>query len=254
MEGEIGEKRVLVTGSSSGIGRAIARQFGTEGARVAVTYHSDEEGAENTAGDIVELGGTAVTVRYDLADGESIERAVHSVAEEWRGVDVLVNNAVVWARTPPADAPAFEDLEPSEWRKLVRGNLEGAFLTTQRVVPFMRENGWGRIVNISSNLAEDGLPGSAPYAAAKAGLIGLTNALAVELGPHGILTNVVLPGMTLTERGQETIPSHVRDTVAAETPTNELTRPEDIATLVTYLGSERNGHVNGESIRVTGGL
>lgn len=118
----------------------------------------------------------------------------------------------------------------------------------------MRDEGWGRIVNISSTLAEDGLAGSAPYVSAKAGMIGLTNALAVELGPHGILTNVVLPGMTLIERGQETIPSHIRDGVAAETPTGRLRRPEDVATTVAYLGSERNGHVNGESVRVTGGL
>lgn len=254
METDLAERVVLVTGSSSGIGRAIAHGFGAEGARVAVTYHSDERGAANTAAEISELGGDARTVQYDLLDDASIGAAIRSVVDEWGRIDVLVNNAVVWARTSPGDAPAFEDVAPADWRRLVRGNLEGAFLATQRVVPHMRENGWGRLVFVSSNLVRDGLPGSAPYAAAKAGLHGLSNTLAAELAPEGILTNVVLPGMTLTERGRTAIPPEVREAVAAETPTGRLTTPADVANLVVFLGSDRNGHVNGEAIPVTGGI
>lgn len=254
MKIELNEKVVIVTGSSSGIGRAIARQFGSEGARVVVTYHSDKKGAGETATGITELGGEAMTVRYDLTDDESIEAALEHVGTEWGGVDILVNNAVVWAQTPPGEAPRFEHLDPVDWRHLIRGNLEGVFLTTQRVVPYMKARGGGRIVNISSTIAQDGLPGSAPYASAKAGILGLTTTLAAELGPDGILTNAVLPGITLTERGQAAIPSSVQESVAAETPTNRLTSPEEVADLVVFLASERNGHINGESIRVTGGL
>lgn len=246
-------KAVIVTGSSSGIGRATALRFGSEGASVAVTYHTDEAGAERTAAEVVDRGGDAMTARFDLLDDASVASMVRDVVSRWDGVDVLVNNAVVWSQSTRDGATAFEDLPPADWRRLIRGNLEGSFLTTQHVVPSMKERGWGRIVNVSSSLAADGLPGSAHYVSAKAGLHGLTRTLAVELATYGILTNTVLPGMTLTERGQRMIPTRVQAAVASETPTNRLTTPEEVADLTVFLGSGRNGHVNGEAIRVTGG-
>jgi NAD(P)-dependent dehydrogenase (short-subunit alcohol dehydrogenase family) len=150
--------------------------------------------------------------------------------------------------------PHFEQVPPEQWRAMIRTSLEGAYLTIQAVVPAMRVQGWGRIVNISSSLAEDGLPGAGAYAAAKAGLHGLTRSLARELGPVGILTNVVMPGMTLTEQARRELPPAILDQVARETPTGCLTTPDEMAALVVFLGSATNGHINGEIIRVTGGL
>lgn len=244
----------LVTGSSSGIGRATAMAFGEEGARVAVTYRSNRQGAEATAARVERAGGKALVVPYDLNDSDSIRTAVRSVARRWGTIHVLVNNAVQWGGgAGPDGSVAFEDVPADAWRPMLRSTLEGVYHTIQAVVPWMRGAAWGRIVNVSSTVAEDGLPGSGAYAAAKSGLHGLTNVLAVELGPDGILTNVVMPGLTRTERAVEVIPASVRERVAGATPTRRLTTPQEVARLVVFLGSRANGHVNGEALRITGG-
>ena len=248
-------KIVFVTGGSSGIGRATAVAFGREGARVALSYRNDRAGAAETAGMVGEAGGEALTVRYDLADESSIRRAVEEVVERWGALHVLVNNAVRWpGRGGSGGVTLFEEVPPERWQEDTRTLLEGAYLTIQAVLPLMRAAGWGRIVNVSSSLAEDGMAGGAPYTAAKAGLHGLTRTLAKELAPAGILANVVMPGLTLTERARRAIPGEVLDGEAARTPTGRLTAPEEVAALVVFLGSAANGHVNGENIRVTGGL
>lgn len=246
---------VFVTGGSSGIGRTTAEAFGREGARVAVSYRSNRAGAEETAGLVAEAGGESMVVPYDLADDASIGSAIEEIVGRWGTVDVLVNNAVQWSsRGAPAGNPYFEQVPPGQWREMIRTSLEGTYLTIQAVLPSMRQGAWGRIVNVSSSLAEDGLQGAGSYAAAKAGLHGLSRTLARELAPAGILTNVVMPGMTLTERAHRTLPQNIREQVASQTPTGRLTTPEDVAAAVVFLGSAANGHINGEIIRVTGGL
>lgn len=246
---------VFVTGSSSGIGRTTAEAFGREGARVAVSYRSDQAGAEETAGLVAEAGGEGLVVPYDLADDASIGSAVEEIVDRWGTIDVLMNNAVQWSsRGAPAGNPSFEQVPPGQWREMIRTSLEVAYLTIQAVLPQMRRGTWGRIVNVSSSLAEDGLQGAGSYAAAKAGLHGLTRTLARELAPAGILTNVVMPGMTLTQRAHRTLPRNIREQVANQTPSGRLTTPEDVAATMVFLGSAANGHVNGEIIRVTGGL
>lgn len=249
------DKVVFVTGGSSGIGRATAVAFGREGARVALSYLNDRAGAEETAGMVGEAGGEALVVRYDLADERSIRGAVEEIVGRWGALHVLVNNAVRWpGRGGAGRRTLFEEVQPERWQEDTRTLLEGAYLTIQAVLPHMRVAGWGRIVNVSSTLAEDGMPGGAPYTAAKAGLHGLTRTLAKELAPAGIVANVVMPGLTLTERAKRAIPGEVLDGEAARTPTGRLTAPEEVAALVAFLGSAANGHVNGENIRVAGGL
>lgn len=246
---------VFVTGGSSGIGRTTAKAFGREGARVAVSYRSNRAGAEETARLVAGAGGESMVVPYDLADDASIGSAIEEIVGRWGSVDVLVNNAVQWSsRGAPAGNPYFEQVPPGQWREMIRTSLEGVYLTIQAVLPSMRQGSWGRIVNVSSSLAEDGLQGAGSYAAAKAGLHGLSRTLARELAPAGILTNVVMPGMTLTQRAHRILPRHIRKQVANQTPTGRLTTPEDVAATVVFLGSGANGHVNGEIIRVTGGI
>lgn len=249
------DKVVFVTGGSSGIGRAAATAFGREGARVALSYRNNREGAEETAGMVSEAGGEVLMVPYDLADEQSIRKAVREIVGRWGAVHVLVNNAVRWpGRGETSEGAVFEEVPPERWREDMRTLLEGTYLAIQAVLPYMRTAGWGRIVNVSSSLAEDGMPGGAPYTAAKAGLHGLTRTLAKELAPAGILVNVVMPGLTLTERAKRVIPGEILDGEATRTPTGRLTAPEDVAALAVFLGSAANGHVNGEALRVTGGL
>jgi NAD(P)-dependent dehydrogenase (short-subunit alcohol dehydrogenase family) len=246
---------VFVTGSSSGIGRASAIAFGREGAKVVVSYQNNRRGAEETAVMVSEEGGEPLVVPYDLADDDSIRSAVETIIEHWGAVHVLVNNAVQRdSMGSPREGLPFEREPQKQWRSMIRGSLEGPYLTIQTVLPSMRSERWGRIVNISSGLAERGRPGVGAYAAAKAGLHGLSRTLARELAADGILTNVVMPGITLTEMAAKNIPSEIMEQVAAQTPTGRLSVPEDVASLIVYLCSGANGHINGEIIRVTGGL
>lgn len=253
MELGLANRVVLVTGSSSGIGRATALAFGREGACVGITYRSQRKQAEETARRVIEAGGQAVVVPYDLASEETMAQAVETIGQQWGRIDILVNNAVQWGSLEDM-GKHFEEVPVSSWKPTLDLQLSGVYHTLQHVVPLMRAQGWGRIVNVSSNVAEDGIPGTGAYAAAKAGLHGLTRVLARELGPVGILSNVVLPGFTLTERNQDQFSREIQAAVAQQTPTGRLTRPEDVAALIVFLGSAANGHVNGEAIRCTGGL
>lgn len=253
MELGLAQRVVLVTGSSSGIGRATALAFGQEGARVGITYRSQRQQAEETARQVIKAGGQAIVVPYDLAREETIKEAVETVGQQWGHIDVLVNNAVQWGSLEDMNK-RFEEVPMSRWKPTLDLQLSGVYYTLQQVIPLMRSQGWGRIVNVSSNVAEDGIPGAGAYAAAKAGLHGLTRVLARELGPAGILSNVVMPGFTLTERNLDQFPQAMQAAVAQQTPTGRLTRPEDVAALIVFLGSATNGHVNGEMIRCTGGI
>jgi NAD(P)-dependent dehydrogenase (short-subunit alcohol dehydrogenase family) len=241
---------VLVTGSSSGIGRAAAVAFAAEGARVAITYQANRQGAEDTARQVQAAGGQALVARYDLADPGSIRACVAAIQQTWGTLAVLVNNAVSKPSGPTGKL--FEDVPLADWQAMLRSSLEGVALTVQCVLPLMRAGGWGRIVMVSSD-AVDGWPGLGPYATAKAGLHGLSRTLATELGPADILSNVVMPGFVLTEKNQQRVPPQHQEQVKQFTPTRRLTTPEDIASAIVYLGSRANRQITGEVLRVTGG-
>ena len=245
------DKTVLVTGSSSGIGRATAIAFGAEGAHVAVTYHKNQQGAEDTAQQVTEAGGKAVVVHYDLADRDSIRNTMERIQKEWDCLQVVVNNAVQNEHLAPSRRN-FED-EPIElWESMLRSSLEGTAYTIQCALPLMRKSGWGRIISVSSD-AVDGWPGLGAYATAKAGLEGLTRTLMVELGPANILSNVVMPGFVFTESNQKNVPAEYQAQIKQHTPTRQLVTPEDLANVIVFLGSQANRQITGEVIRVTGG-
>jgi 3-oxoacyl-[acyl-carrier protein] reductase len=251
MDLRLKDRIVLVTGSSSGIGKAAAIAFGREGARVAVTYHGNLQGAEETAVKVREAGGKALVVRYDLADPESIRSCIQSIEKEWAGLNVLVNNAAPMEVSGPT-GQLFEEVPLQNWERMLRSTLEGVALTIQCALPLLRKSGWGRIVSISSD-ATDGWPGLGPYATAKAGLHGLTRTLAVELGPAGILSNVVMPGAVMTERTSQHISPDQRQQIEAHLPTRHVITPEDVAALIVFLGSPVNQQITGEIVRITGG-
>jgi len=242
---------VLITGGSSGIGKAAAIGFGQEGARVAVTYLKNREGAKTTVQAVRAAGGEAMELPYDLADGDSIEACLNSIGKEWGGLNVLVNNAAPLDIAGPT-GQKFEEVPLGRWQTMLRDQLEGVVLTIQKALPLMRKSGWGRIVNVSSD-AVDGWPGLGPYATAKSGLNGLTRVLAKELGQSGILTNVVMPGSVMTEQNESHISAEQKEQIRMHLATRRLTTPEDVARLILFLGSPVNTSITGETVRITGG-
>jgi 3-oxoacyl-[acyl-carrier protein] reductase len=256
MDYGLADRVVFITGGSSGIGQAAAVAFGREHARVAITYRTNRQGAAATGAAVVEAGGRATTVRLDLADQDSIRSAVETVTADWGGIDVLVSNAAETSRHADAfnpAGPAFADIAPEHWRPQLLTGLEGTFHTLQAALPAMRGRGWGRIVFVSSAAAEHGGPREQAYAAAKAALGGLTGSLAREYGPDGILVNIVMPAMTATDRILRTVPEPVQQMIAGHVATRRLSTPEDVAAAITFLCSNANGNITGETLRVTGG-
>jgi 3-oxoacyl-[acyl-carrier protein] reductase len=242
------QRVVLVTGASSGIGRAIAVTFAREGARVGITYRSNKTAAQETVRRIQDAGVEGFAVPMDLTEPAEIERAVAQVMKHWGHIDVLIGNAVRWAAVWGAQ---IQQIDVGDLTAILRGNFEGTFHLLRAVLPSMVERKWGRIVLISSGLAEHGMPpnGSPIYGSAKAGLHGLARNLAWELGPAGIFINVVAAGFTMTERNLERFPQSMRDEAAASTPTRRLSLPGDVAPMVVFLGSAANTNISGEVVR-----
>ena len=244
---------VVVTGGSSGIGRAAAERFAQEGANVVITYRSDRQKAEAVAATIRSTGREVIVGQLDLANRDSIQKVIDSALSRWDRIDVLVNNAVNWVPVADARTVPFELFPPNEWEPLMRSNIEGPVSAIQAVLPAMRRTRWGRIVNVSSVAAVDGMPKYSWYAAAKAALHGLTHTLARELGPDGILVNVVMPGATLTDRVSRHFSPGALERQAAMLPIRRIPDPEEVATTIVFLSSAANTAITGEVVRVSGG-
>ncbi len=232
-------KGVFVTGGSGGIGEALVAAFAEEGARVHFTFHTNADGAHA----LFERCGTEQPIQMNLADHSSVKNAFSS-AEALGPIDVLVNNAVMWR--PPAD-----DEEAAI--AMMRANIEAPCKLAHLAMASMSKRGWGRIISISSNIAEDGMAGSSPYSTAKAALHGLMASLKWDGGANGVLVNTIMPGLTLTKRAQRFIPEEVRENERQKTPSHRLSLPEDVAKMAVFLGSTANGNVTGQLLRVTGG-
>jgi 3-oxoacyl-[acyl-carrier protein] reductase len=248
MELGLAGKVVLVTGASTAIGRATALAFAEEKAHVAVGYHSNARAAAETVALAEKRGARAIPWRLDLGDASSLEEAVRYARRELGAVDVLVNNAVRWPDWP-APGESFETAPVERFTTSVAANLVGPYLLARAVVGDMRASGWGRIVNVSTGLVEDGFPGNVSYIAAKSGLHGLTRVMSRQLASAGILTNVVMPGFTPAGKP---MPSEVVEKARAAAATGEVTRPEDVANMIVFLCSAANTNTTGEAIRADG--
>jgi len=236
---------VIVTGSSAGIGRAIAVAFARERARVAVTYHADRAGADQTAELVRAAGGDPLVVRFALEDPATAAAVIDAVQARWGApLHALINNAVFW----PGGFHAVEDLTLEQWRAPVHANIDGTFAMIQAALPGMRAAPWARIATISTGLVIDGFPGSAAYMTGKAALHGLHRTLAKELGPAGILTNVVMAGVVAT---RERPPAMVQQMMRSAA-TGRMTDADEVARTVVFLGSRANGHITGEALRCDG--
>ncbi len=241
--GEFEGKVVLVTGSTRGIGRAVAELFAGEGARVAVTGRSPET-AEAAAR---EVGGEALGIGLDVADPDSVAAAVDRVLEAWGRVDVLVNNAGI-----TRDTLALR-MKLDDWQAVIATNLTGAFLCAKACLRHMVRARAGTIVNISSVVGSVGNAGQANYCAAKAGIEGLTRSLAREYANRGIRVNAVAPGYIATDM-TEALGEKVREALLAQVPAGRLGAPEDVARAVAFLASDRASYITGQVLHVNGGM
>src|SRR6516225_4505854 len=246
-----GRKAAIVTGAGSGIGRAIAQRLAEDGLAVAV-LDLDERSAEQVADEIRQKGGEAIALgSVDVSERSQVDDAVGRVRKALGPVLVLINNAGV------TGFKEFLKITDDRWDRIMQVNLNGPFYCTQAVLPDMVDAGWGRVVNISSSSAQSGQPYMVHYVTSKAGLIGFTKALALEVGPKGITVNTIPPGFIDTpmlraseERGVlgGTVEHH-----AAQTPVRRAGRPEDIAAACSFLVSEDAGYVTGQVLGVNGG-
>jgi 2-hydroxycyclohexanecarboxyl-CoA dehydrogenase len=245
------EKRsAIVTGGGSGIGLAISERLSSDGLAVCV-FDRDGYAAEAAATKIRSAGGAALGLEVDVTDRARIEAAVAEIREGLGSPTVLVNNAGIdgFAR--------FLEITPEKWNRIIEVNLTGTFNCCQAVVPEMIAAGWGRIVNISSSSAQGGQPLMAHYVASKAGVIGLTKALALELAPRGITVNTIPPGFIDTPmlRAAESrgLLGEGVEFNAARTPVRRAGLPEDIANTCSFLVSDQASYITGQVIGVNGG-
>jgi NAD(P)-dependent dehydrogenase (short-subunit alcohol dehydrogenase family) len=238
----------VVTGSDSGIGKAIAIALAGGGVDVGITYHEDADGAEETAREVRERGARAAVRKLDLTDPTSAPEVIDSLAEELGGIDVLVNCSGT------GSSQLVMDMDFAKWREVLSVDLDGAFVCAQRAAHHMIEAGrGGRIINITSVHEHAPKIGSAPYCAAKAGLGMLTKVLAMELAQHDITVNSVAPGEISTPMtGQEDV-----DPRTQPRPGVPLGRPghaQEVAAVVTFLATPAAGYVTGASYVVDGGM
>ena len=231
----------LVTGASRGIGRGIALALAEAGADVAVDYHVRREAAEEVRDRIESLGRRSVAIEADVSSSADVDRMVARVEASLGPVDVLVNNAGI------ARPSAVEELSEADWDEVLGVNLTGAFLVTQAVLGPMREQGWGRIVNVSSVAAKNGGLVGPHYAASKAGLLGLTRSYARRLAGEGVTCNAVAPALVATDMVVEELGADP-DAI----PVGRFGRVEEVADVVLTL--VRNGYITGETVDVAGGL
>jgi len=239
-------KIALVTGGSMGIGTEISLDLARNGADVALTYRKHEKEAKEIADQINAMDRKGKEYKIDVSEFDAVQKLVKQVLEDFGGIDILINNAgmnwdgVIWKMTE------------EQWDAVINVDLKGTFNFVRAIAPLFREQKSGKIVNITSINALRGKFGQTNYSAAKAGQIGLTKAVAKELGKYSINVNAVAPGMIETEMYKD-LSEEFMEKAAGETVVNRIGQPEDIANLVTFLASEKARHITGEVIKVDGG-
>jgi 3-oxoacyl-[acyl-carrier protein] reductase len=246
---ELRDRIALVTGSSRGIGSAIARLFAAEGAAVVV-HGRDDEAVAAVRAEIEGSGGRVFSLTADLADYEQVEGMRDSIEQELGPVDTLVANA---GGSPIRPGP-LEEITEQAWRASVDANLTTTFLTIKAFLPGMKERNRGNIITLSSAAARRPHPGSPiAYAAAKAGIELLTKDLAAQAGPYGVRANCIAPETILTERNQQEIPEEIQDQLRQNHPIRRLGTPEDVARTALFLASVSSAWISGITVDVAGG-
>jgi 3-oxoacyl-[acyl-carrier protein] reductase len=242
------ERVAIVTGGGKGIGRATSLALAAGGARVVVAYRSDDAAADATVQDIVAAGGDGFAFRADVTEEDDVAALVAAVLERYGRLDILVNNAGF------ADQAKITEVSRELWDRTLHGNLTSAFLCTRAVVPIMSEQGYGRIVNVSSQAGRSGGLTGPHYAAAKAGMIALTKSIGRAYAGVGITSNAVAPNYTETELLDRLGVSERREQLFAAIPMGRFAKPEEVGAVIAFLCSDAAAYVTGEVVGITGGV
>jgi len=245
---EFARQTAIVTGAARGFGRAIVRRLARGGARVVVG-DINLAGAEATVALVKKDGGEALAVKTDVASAESVEAMVEAALTHFGGrVDILVNNAAIWTLV------ATEDLSEADWDRMVNVNMKGVFLCCRAVIPIMKKQRRGHIVNIASIAARNGGTfAGIHYVASKGGVLAMTKKLGKELGQYGIVVNGLNPGSSQTEM-MVGWPQEILEGIVKNTPLGRMAEPDDIADTVAFLASDAARFVHGETVEVNGGI
>jgi 3-oxoacyl-[acyl-carrier protein] reductase len=251
MGGRLEGRVAIVTGGGHGIGKAYALGLAREGAKVVIA-EIDGPAAEAVAGDLSQRGFPALAVRTDVADPASAGEMARRTIERYGRIDVLVNNAAIFATIPMSRAP-FDEIGVEEWDRMMAVNLRGTWLACRAVIPDMRSRGYGKIVNVSSGTALKGSASRIHYVTSKAGVLGFTRTLAREVGNDGIRVNCVVPGNTLSEENPGADIVRLRTDAAGERALKRVQRPEDLVGAVLFFASADSDFITGQSLVVDGG-
>ena len=244
--GSLKDKVAIVTGSSRGLGRAIARDFAEHGAKVALNYYQSREPAEELAREIKKAGGECIVVQAGVAHPDECQALIEAAVKEFGGLDILVNNAGVNRdRT-------IRRMTVEEWREVLATDLDSVFYCTYAAVPHMIERGGGRIVNMASIVGQMGNLGQSNYAAAKAGIIGFSKSAAQELARFNITVNALCPGFIETEMVTN-LTDDVKAALIAKIPLGRFGKPEEVAQITRFLCTD-GGYVTGAQVNINGGM
>ena len=240
------DKVAVVTGASQGIGRDTALALADAGAKVAVAARNEEK-LQALVGEIAAAGGMALAVKMDVADAEQVKAGFKQVVEKFGRLDILVNNAAI-----TRDGLAMR-MKQDDWEAVLRTNLTGAHLCIQQALPVMMRARAGRIINIASVVAQMGNAGQANYVAAKAGLIGLTKAIAIEISSRNITVNAVAPGFIETPM-TDILADTVKEELKTRIPLGRMGSARDVAAAIVFLASDEAGYITGHVLNVNGGM
>lgn len=244
---DLKDRTVLVTGGSRGIGRAISVALSAAGARVFVNYTSSPDAAQETVSLCKAAGSEAEAMQFDIANTEAVDAAIDQIKAKAGKLDILVNNAGI------SKDGLFIRLKDEDWDKTVDTNLKGAFICSRAAARVMMKNRYGRIINISSVVGEMGNAGQVPYVSSKAGLLGLTKAMAKELASRSITVNAITPGFISTDM-TAALSDDLKSEYEKTIPLARFGKPEEVGALVRFLASDEASYITGQVIGINGGM
>jgi 3-oxoacyl-[acyl-carrier protein] reductase len=248
-------KIVLVTGSSRGLGASVAKAFAEQGSTIIVNYINNHERAKQLVTQLTsDYGVEAIAIQADVTDESEVLRMIREIEEEFLGLDIVVNNALQQYIFDPDQRKLAWEMEWNDYQQQLDGSLKGTFNVCKHAVPLMKVNGFGRIINVVSNLIFRPLVPYHDYTTAKGAVLTYSQNLAAELGPFGIHVNCVAPGLIYPTDASRTTKEEVKQSIMAQTPLGRIARPEDIAGSILFLGSQWSSFVTGQCLVVDGGL